>query len=282
MRKLIFFFSILVFSSCKFYTSEVPISNTDKSVIDQKLLGKWFGAEADRENDNLFKKSDDFLELLGFNSKEYALMFTSAEGTMLFRAHNSIIKDRTIFNVFPISNEAQDEPTWLFYQIESSTDEMISLRYISDSLKQKFSKSKDLEKFLTQNFNKLQKEWLSEPVQFYREQYFLWDRVNTLKTANLTDVSRMEAAYLEIADKTAAQLSIMPKKTMDKAVTAYFISNAYQSSKPFNFEPVYALLLTFQDGSMKVLDFDSSESTFYDRSNGRYYRVKDGVKMGKK
>ena len=159
---------------------------------------------------------------------------------------------------------------------------MISLRYISDSLKQKFSKSKDLEKFLTQNFNKLQKEWLSEPVQFYREQYFLWDRVNTLKTANLTDVSRMEAAYLEIADKTAAQLSIMPKKTMDKAVTAYFISNAYQSAKPFNFEPVYALLLTFQDGSMKVLDFDSSESTFYDRSNGRYYKIKEGVKMGKK
>ena len=282
MRKLIFFFSIFVFSSCKFYTSEVPISNPDKSVIDQKLLGKWFGAELDKENDNLIKKSDDYLELLDFNSKEYALMFTSPEGTMLFKMHSSKLKDLTVFNVFPISNDNEEEAVWFFYLIEQQNNEMISVRYISDSLKQKFSKSKDLEKFLSQNYNKLQKEWLSEPVEFYREGYFLWDRVNNLKTANIEEVSRMDAPYLEIADKTAAQLSIMSKKVLDKASTAYLISNAYQSSRPFNFDPLYSLLLKFQNGTMKVLDFDSNESTFYDRSNGRYYKMKEGVKIDKK
>jgi hypothetical protein len=282
MRKLIFFFSIFVFSSCKFYTSEVPISKADKSVIDQKLLGKWFGAELDKENDNLIKKSDDYLELLDFNSKEYAIMFTSPEGTMLFKMHSSKLKDLTVFNVFPISNDNEEEAVWFFYLIEQQNSEMISIRYISDSLKQKFSKSKDLENFLSQNYNKLQKEWLSEPVEFYREGYFLWDRVNNLKTANLEEVSKIEAPFSDIADKTAAQLSITPQKSIDKASTAYFISNAYQSSRPFNFDPLYSLLLKFQNGNMKVLDFDSNESTFYDRSNGRYYKIKEGVKMGVK
>jgi hypothetical protein len=73
----------------------------------------------------------------------------------------------------------------------------------------------------------------------------------------------------------------MSKKVQDKAVTAYFISNAYETTKPFDFEATYTLLLKFQNGTMKILDFDKEESTFYDRSNGRYYKVKDGVKMGK-
>lgn len=281
MKQLIFFLALISLSACHFYTSEVPISSSDKSVIDPKLLGKWFGAETDIENENLIKKSDDFIELLDFNAKEYALMFTSPEGTMLFRMHNSKIKEMSIFNIFPISNDAQDEPVWFFCEVDNVNDEMASVRFISDSLKQQFSKSKELEKFLTKNFDKLQKEWLSEPVQFYREQYFLWDRVNSLKTADLEEVSRMDAPYLEIADKTAAQLSIMSKKVQDKAVTAYFISNAYESTKPFDFEATYTLLLKFQNGTMKILDFDKEESTFYDRSNGRYCKVKDGVKMGK-
>ena len=281
MKKLIFFFSILVFSSCKFYTSEVPISSSDKSVIDQKLLGKWFSAETDKENENLLKRSGDFIELLEFNAKEYALMYTSEEGSMLFRMYNSKIKDMSIFNIFPVSNDKEDEPVWFFCEVDNVNDEMASVRFISDSLKQQFSKSKDLEKFLTKNIDKLKNEWLSEPIQYYREQYFLWDRVNTLKTTDLEEVSKMYAPYLEIADKTAAQLSIMSKKVLDKAVTAYFISNAYESTKPFDFDPIYSLLIKFQNGSMKILDFDSNESTFYDRSNGRYYKVKDGVKMGK-
>jgi hypothetical protein len=281
MKQLIFLFALVALSSCRFYTSEVPISNSDKSVIDPKLLGKWFGAETNIENEDLIKKSDDFIELLDFNAKEYALMFTSSEGTMLFRMHNSKIKEMSIFNIFPISNDEEDEPVWFFCEVDNANDEMASVRFISDSLKQQFSKSKEMEKFLTKNYDKLQKEWLSEPVQFYREQYFLWDRVNSLKTADLEEVSRMDAPYLEILDKTAAQLSIMPKKTLDKAVTAYLISNAYESTKPFDFEAANSLLLKFQNGTMIVLDFDSSESTFYDRSNGRYYKVKEGVKMGK-
>ena len=281
MKQLIFLFALISLSSCELYTSKVPISSSDKSVINQKLLGKWFSAETDKENENLLRRSDDFIELLEFNAKEYALMYTSEEGSMLFRMYNSKIKDMSIFNIFPVSNDNEDEPVWFFCEVDNVNDEMATVRFLSDSLKQQFSKSKDLEKFLNQNYGKLKNNWLSEPIQYYREQYFLWDRVNSSKTTDLEEVSKMDAPFLEIADKTAAQLSIMSKKTMDKAVTAYFISNAYESTKPFNFEPIYSLLIKFQNGTMKVLDFDSSESTFLDRSNGRYYKVKEGVEMGK-
>jgi hypothetical protein len=281
MKQLIFLFALISLSSCELYTSKVPISSSDKSVINQKLLGKWFSAETDKENENLLRRSDDFIELLEFNTKEYALMYTSEEGSMLFRMYNSKIKDMSIFNIFPVSNDNEDEPVWFFCEVDNVNDEMATVRFLSDSLKQQFSKSKDLEKFLNQNYGKLKNNWLSEPIQYYREQYFLWDRVNSLKTTDLEEVSKMDAPFLEIADKTAAQLSIMSKKTLDKAVTAYFISNAYESTKPFNFEPIYSLLIKFQNGTMKVLDFDSSESTFLDRSNGRYYKVKEGVEMGK-
>ena len=281
MKQLIFLFALISLSSCELYTSKVPISSSDKSVINQKLLGKWFSAETDKENENLLRRSDDFIELLEFNAKEYALMYTSEEGSMLFRMYNSKIKDMSIFNIFPVSNDNEDEPVWFFCEVDNVNDEMATVRFLSDSLKQQFSKSKDLEKFLNQNYGKLKNNWLSEPIQYYREQYFLWDRVNSLKTTDLEEVSKMDAPFLEIADKTAAQLSIMSKKTLDKAVTAYFISNAYESTKPFNFEPIYSLLIKFQNGTMKVLDFDSSESTFLDRSNGRYYKVKEGVEMGK-
>jgi hypothetical protein len=281
MKQLIFLFALISLSSCELYTSKVPISSSDKSVINQKLLGKWFSAETDKENENLLRRSDDFIELLEFNAKEYALMYTSEEGSMLFRMYNSKIKDMSIFNIFPVSNDNEDEPVWFFCEVDNVNDEMATVRFLSDSLKQQFSKSKDLEKFLNQNYGKLKNNWLSEPIQYYREQYFLWDRVNSLKTTDLEEVSKMDAPFLEIADKTAAQLSIMSKKTLDKAVTAYFISNAYESTKPFNFDPIYSLLIKFQNGTMKVLDFDSSESTFLDRSNGRYYKVKEGVEMGK-
>jgi hypothetical protein len=281
MKQLIFLFALISLSSCELYTSKVPISSSDKSVINQKLLGKWFSAETDKENENLLRRSDDFIELLEFNAKEYALMYTSEEGSMLFRMYNSKVKDMSIFNIFPVSNDNEDEPVWFFCEVDNVNDEMATVRFLSDSLKQQFSKSKDLEKFLNQNYGKLKNNWLSEPIQYYREQYFLWDRVNSSKTTDLEEVSKMDAPFLEIADKTAAQLSIMSKKTLDKAVTAYFISNAYESTKPFNFDPIYSLLIKFQNGTMKVLDFDSSESTFLDRSNGRYYKVKEGVKMGK-
>jgi len=281
MKQLIFLFALISLSSCELYTSKVPISSSDKSVINQKLLGKWFSAETDKENENLLRRSDDFIELLEFNAKEYALMYTSEEGSMLFRMYNSKIKDMSIFNIFPVSNDNEDEPVWFFCEVDNVNDEMATVRFLSDSLNQQFSKSKDLEKFLNQNYGKLKNNWLSEPIQYYREQYFLWDRVNSSKTTDLEEVSKMDAHFLEIADKTAAQLSIMSKKTLDKAVTAYFISNAYESTKPFNFEPIYSLLIKFQNGTMKVLDFDSSESTFLDRSSGRHYKVKEGVGMGK-
>jgi hypothetical protein len=282
MKQFIFFLVLVSLSSCKFYTSDVPISGSDKSVIDQKLLGKWYGADVDKENSNILKKTDEYVELLDFNAREYAFTLTSPEGSMLFRMHNSQVKDLRIFNIYPVNNDKEDDPVWFFCHIDDVSNDMLNLSYISDSLKEKFSKSKDLEKFLTKNIVKLKKEWMSEPVKFYREEFFLWDRVNTLKTADLEEVSRIDASYPEIADKTAAQLSIMSKKTMDKAVTAYFISNAYQSAKPLNFNPIYSLLIKFQNGTMKILDFNSSESTFFDRSNGKYYKVKDGVKMDKK
>jgi hypothetical protein len=58
MKYGIIFFALLLLSSCGIYSSDVPISNSDKSKIDKRILGKWFGSEIGE--DGILKKGTDF------------------------------------------------------------------------------------------------------------------------------------------------------------------------------------------------------------------------------
>ena len=276
MKYGIIFFALLLLSSCGIYSSDVPISNSDKSKIDKRILGKWFGSEI--EEDGILKKGTDFFfEVSDFNSKEYLLLMTSSDGSMPYKMHSSKIKNKLFYNVSPISNDENEEPGWLFFTIDSIGTEEGSIRFISDVLEQSFTKSKDLEKYLNKNYDKLMKELLSEEGKLYREEFFLWDKVNKLKTKDLAEASRINDNYDQTADKSFNQLSASPKTTLDNTTTAYFLANSYHAfvyDKQFN--PKFTIIIKFNDGSTKILDF-GNENLFYDRESGFHYKVKPGV-----
>jgi hypothetical protein len=281
MKYGIIFFAMLLLSSCGIYNSDVPISNSEKSSIDARILGRWFSAEIDEEN-KLIEKSDFFFELLDFNSREYAILATSPEGSVVLKMHDSKIKDKTFYNVVSISNDKEEKPSWFFFTIDNIGIEEGTFRLVTDSLKQNFKKSKDLEKFLVKNYDKLFREWMSRELKIYREEYFLWDKVNSLKTNDIEEVSRINEDYNYTRDKTAAQLSISAKTVLDKKTTAYFLANSYQSyTDKTGFAAQFSLFVKFNDGSTKILDFSANNVDFYDRSTDRFYKVKPGVSYPK-
>jgi hypothetical protein len=254
----------------------VPITNSEKSVVDKKIIGKWFGSEIG--NDGIFKRRNDFFfEVLDFNSKEYLLLLTSSDGSMPFKMFSSKIKDKLFYNVCPIGNVENEKPGWLFFTIESLGAEEGKIRFINDLLKKKFTKSKDLEKYLSKNYDLLMKEWLATEDTFYREEFFIWDKVNKLKTKDLSEAHRMADNYEQTKDKSFAQLSESSKNTLDNATTAYLLSNSYQAfvyNKQFN--PKFTIILKFNNGSGKILDF-GDENIFYDRESGFHYKLKPGI-----
>lgn len=93
MKYILFLLLLALHSSCHFYNSQVPITASDKSVIDAKILGKWYVLEKDEEKATL-KRTEECMRVLDFNGKEYAVLAESQGATMLFKVHSSIIKKK--------------------------------------------------------------------------------------------------------------------------------------------------------------------------------------------
>lgn len=165
--------------------------------------------------------------------------------------------------------------SYIFFIIDSLDSEKAALRYITDSIKVQFSNSKELEKYLKKNFEKLTREAMSAPFYYYRAEYFLWDKPNTLKSSDIEIVFEIDALCTETADKSATQLSIFPKKHSDKENAINKLKNACQSDEITDeFQPIYTQLLQFNDGKMKVFYFSEDRLSFRDADNEIVYKIK--------
>jgi hypothetical protein len=275
MKYTLFLLLLALHSSCHFYNSRVPITASDKSVIDAKIIGRWYVLEKDEENATL-KRTEEYLRVLDFNGKEYAVLAESKEATMLFKVHSSIINKKTFLNIFPIEEPEKDvDRNYIFFIIDSLDSEKAALRYITDSIKVQFNNSKEFEKYLKKNFEKLTREAMSAPFYYYRAEYFLWDKLNTLKSSDIENVFEIDALFTETADKSATQLSIFPKKQSDKENAINILKNAYQSDEITDeFQPIYTQLLQFNDGKMKVFYFSKDRLSFRDAENEIVYKIK--------
>jgi hypothetical protein len=271
------FLILIFFGSCHFYHSHVPIRGAENSKVEQKLLGFWHFAEID-EVSGLLSKTEESLHVMNFNGREYAVMTESNGETALFKVHSTVINNKTFLNIFPVIDASlKAESKYYFFVIDAMHEDSASLRYITDSIKVEFDKSKDLEKFLKKNYLKLDKEWMSAPFVYYRDSYFTWDKVNAEKSTDIEEMWLLKVTPTESENIAAVHLLSMSKMTIDLKLGQYMISTAYLSDEDIsNFTARKPYLLKFKNGKYRLLHFSEDMKSCLDKSDGKLYSFKQG------
>lgn len=132
------------------YNSKVPISET-KTPINEKFIGTW------EKNSN----GKDYFEIKKLNEQVYIIeQYTSIEVNRKFErkefnAHLSIINNVQFVNIRQVSakdNGANDSGYFL-YRIDLSNPNVMKLMPITEFVREQFSDSASLRKFIEQNMN---------------------------------------------------------------------------------------------------------------------------------
>jgi hypothetical protein len=221
MKLFILVFAVLLtLSSCKFYTSDVPITDSSKSTIDNTLLGKWFSAEPDSSGKAVMPSKKSYT-VFDFNGKEYAVLcseendYLKVEDYILLKAHNSKISNLNFLNFIPANPQKPEQAEkFTFALVKQNSPDSFSIQFLTDSLKETFNSSKAFSSFLKKNLTKLEQQWLTKPQTLYKLSYFNWDRTNVNKLSELTEVWKIEGVNLSLASKTEDLLKL-PKKMID-------------------------------------------------------------------
>ena len=118
-QTLLIVLAIFVLTSCNHYESEVPITNSDNSIIDSDLLGQWYLSSDNKEDD-----TSGFLEVIPFNKTEYLVQLKEfvdssehIESIVNMRMFSSKIKKDTYLNLQFIGSD--DDNKFLIYRFKS-------------------------------------------------------------------------------------------------------------------------------------------------------------------
>jgi hypothetical protein len=265
---ILLFVTLLTLSSCQLYTSDVPITDSSKSTIDNALLGKWYIAEPDSSGKAVMPSTNSYT-VYDFNGKEYAVLCTgmnenntAAEDNILLKAHNSKIGNLNFLNFIPAYPQKPEEAEkYTFALIKQNNPDSFSIQFLTDSLKESFNSSKAFSSFLKKNLNKLEQQWLTKPQTLYKLSYFNWDRTNVNKLSELTEVWKIEAINLSLTSKIEDLLKL-PKKMMDiqKFSTDLSLSAYTKTQKSSIFNDGYELyILKYKNGVQELVGISSEE-----------------------
>lgn len=136
----------LFVTSCDFYESEVPITNSKKSIIDTNAIGNWgyfegdtlkFGIRIDALNNNQY-----ILNCIDIGSLEDIGMYDN------FIAHSSSIENHKYIN---IKNLKREENKYLIFKYELKGDSLITYTISDLTFEQQFDSSKKFEKYIKNN-----------------------------------------------------------------------------------------------------------------------------------
>ena len=120
----------------------------------------------------------------------------------------------------------------------------------------------------------MDKEWMSDSFKYYRETYFLWNRVNEQKASDIENLWLLEGEMMELKDKSEAQLSLYPRTEIKKDLIERIFNNAFLSHKmPSDYSHHYTYLLKYKNGKYDILYFTSDEKIFYNKTQNRYYKI---------
>lgn len=125
MHVLAFLVPLILLSGCPF-NSEVPLCDTENSVVDDSLLGSWASPDGDED-------SQAVLHFLQFNSKEYLVIFIENNETSLFRAFAREIENAQFLTITEIHSGIPEPPNYIFarYHIQKGA---LEIRLVEEDL----------------------------------------------------------------------------------------------------------------------------------------------------
>ncbi len=135
---------ILLLTGCP-YSSDVAIDKTPDVKIDQNLLGAWQPSGFDSSSVYTVTKADDYHYLIKKEST------TGNETTITkYNAFLSDINGNTFINLW--ADDDSQAPKYYFYKLGWSSDKKQLILYeVTDNIRETFTSSDDLKKFIKDN-----------------------------------------------------------------------------------------------------------------------------------
>ncbi|MEM1135790.1 MAG: hypothetical protein AAGI07_08110 [Bacteroidota bacterium] len=153
MRNISIAILILFFCTACPYESPVPISKKGNKMI-KSLVGKWYRAE-DKQLFYLIEKADKHNYRIiehAYNEK------TESYDLSIYKGFITELKGVYFLNISQYkanTNEilVQERPTYYLYKLKVTDEKIIQLFPLSNYIREVFSKSEELKKFISQNMH---------------------------------------------------------------------------------------------------------------------------------
>ena len=139
------FLLTLLILGCPF-VSNVPLDSSEKAKLDKKLIGKW--AESPKKDE-----LSSTLSVFQFNEREHLIIIEENNETAIYGAFVTKIKGNYFLNARSIEKEPKEKLEYAFVKYLIKNDSLF-LQIVDDELfKERFTSSKRLRKFISENLN---------------------------------------------------------------------------------------------------------------------------------
>lgn len=164
-QALLLLFGILVLTSCNHYESEVPISSSSNSVIEESLLGEWFLLSENKKDE-----TSGYLEVMPFNDTEYLVQLKEIEDSTQYiesiiniRMFSSKIKRNTYLNLQFIG--ADSEKDFMIYRFKAISGNRYKVYFLSkDKFNMNFVNSDNFREYIEKHPKEFEKAFEVEGI----------------------------------------------------------------------------------------------------------------------
>lgn len=164
-QALLLLFGIFVLTSCNHYESEVPISSSSNSVIEECLLGEWFLLSENKKDE-----TSGYLEVMPFNDTEYLVQLKEIEDStqniesiINIRMFSSKIKRNTYLNLQFIG--ADSEKDFMIYRFKAISGNRYKVYFLSkDKFNMNFINSDSFREYIEKHPKEFEKAFEVEGI----------------------------------------------------------------------------------------------------------------------
>lgn len=164
-QALLLLFGIFVLTSCNHYESEVSISSSSNSVIEECLLGEWFLLSENKKDE-----TTGYLEVMPFNDTEYLVQLKEIEDStqniesiINIRMFSSKIKRNTYLNLQFIG--ADSEKDFMIYRFKAISGNRYKVYFLSkDKFNMNFINSDSFREYIEKHPKEFEKAFEVEGI----------------------------------------------------------------------------------------------------------------------
>lgn len=279
-------FFLLLILSCNGYRSIHPITDTSRSKIDERRLGEWI--VLDSTDSTLFVRLH--LKLLPLNEQEYLVTVNwmkdkgrIIDNTTNYKIHNSKINEEEYLNVLEISLKKEK---YYIHKINEENNDSIRMNFLTDSLKIEFTNKGELANYIKENKNRVEREFMSESITYYRWEALLWDKVNLIdKTSEFKEFINLgridEERFKKLTKGELTEISKDNSRIRFDSIQEYFKEIHLSKYGQDIWKGAKFGLILLKSGKILRIKYDIYGGKIYDMTNDVYYRNKKGKSINK-